>query len=151
MPAVTRPDGEVIGCPGLYVMDAAAFPRSVGVNPSAAILAIAEYKVEKFIDRPGQPNGGPATSTAPEVDGEDGGKRRRTLDPLGHLILGQASEQATQEQAGQDRFEEDDERCGTRRSSVTESRPISRPRSRISLVSQLTEGRMPDQPERNVV
>jgi hypothetical protein len=52
--AVTTPDGEVQGCSGLYVMDAAAFPASVGVNPSATIVAIAEYKVEQFIrkDKP---------------------------------------------------------------------------------------------------
>ncbi len=48
--AVTRPDGEVIGCEGLYVMDAAAFPTAVGVNPSATIAAVAEYKVERIID-----------------------------------------------------------------------------------------------------
>jgi hypothetical protein len=30
-------------------MDAAAFPTPVGVNPSATILAVAEYKVEQFI------------------------------------------------------------------------------------------------------
>jgi hypothetical protein len=30
-------------------MDAAAFPTSVGVNPSATIAAVAEYKVEQFI------------------------------------------------------------------------------------------------------
>jgi len=46
---VTRPNGEVIGSPGLYVMDAAAFPTAVGVNPSATIAAVAEYKVEQFI------------------------------------------------------------------------------------------------------
>jgi choline dehydrogenase-like flavoprotein len=46
---VTRANGEVIGCESLYVMDAAAFPTSVGVNPSATILAVAEYKVERFI------------------------------------------------------------------------------------------------------
>jgi choline dehydrogenase-like flavoprotein len=47
--AVTDSDGEVFGCKGLYVMDAAAFPTSVGVNPSATIAAVAEYKVERFI------------------------------------------------------------------------------------------------------
>ena len=30
-------------------MDAAAFPTSVGVNPSATIAAVAEYKIEQFI------------------------------------------------------------------------------------------------------
>ena len=47
--SVTNPDGVVHGCPGLYVMDAAAFPVSVGVNPSATITAIAEFKVERFL------------------------------------------------------------------------------------------------------
>jgi hypothetical protein len=46
---VTKYTGEVIGCPGLYVMDAAAFPTAVGVNPSATILAVAEYKIAHFI------------------------------------------------------------------------------------------------------
>jgi choline dehydrogenase-like flavoprotein len=48
---VTAACGQVDGCARLYVMDAAAFPTSVGVNPSATIAAIAEYKVEKFIQR----------------------------------------------------------------------------------------------------
>ena len=34
-------------------MDAAAFPTSVGVNPSATIAAVAEYKIEQFIQRNG--------------------------------------------------------------------------------------------------
>ena len=46
---VTKYSGEVVGCPGLYVMDAAAFPTEVGVNPSATIVAVAEYKVARFI------------------------------------------------------------------------------------------------------
>ncbi len=53
--SVTDSLGRVHGSPGLYVMDAAAFPASVGVNPSATIAAVAEYKIEKFIqqERPG--------------------------------------------------------------------------------------------------
>jgi cholesterol oxidase len=47
--SVTDPWGEVHHCPGLYVMDAAAFPTSVGVNPSATIAAVAELKIERFI------------------------------------------------------------------------------------------------------
>lgn len=47
--AVTDAVGEVRGCKGLYVMDAAAFPTSVGVNPSATIAAVAEYKISAFI------------------------------------------------------------------------------------------------------
>lgn len=46
---VTDSWGEVHDCPGLYVMDAAAFPTSVGVNPSATIAAVAEFKIERFI------------------------------------------------------------------------------------------------------
>lgn len=50
----TTPQGEVHGCPGLFVMDAALFPSPVGVNPSATILAIAERNIEAFIrKRPG--------------------------------------------------------------------------------------------------
>lgn len=51
MGSVTDAFGAVEGCDGLYVMDAAAFPTSVGVNPSATILAIAEFKVEQWIRR----------------------------------------------------------------------------------------------------
>ena len=51
---MTNADGEVHGCEGLYVMDAAAFPTSVGVNPSATIAAIAEYKIERFIRKTAQ-------------------------------------------------------------------------------------------------
>jgi choline dehydrogenase-like flavoprotein len=46
---VTDLDGQVHGCPGLYVMDAALFPSPVGVNPSATILAVAERHIERFI------------------------------------------------------------------------------------------------------
>jgi choline dehydrogenase-like flavoprotein len=49
--SVTDPWGEVYGCSGLFVMDAAAFPTSVGVNPSATIAAVAERKIERFIRR----------------------------------------------------------------------------------------------------
>jgi choline dehydrogenase-like flavoprotein len=48
---VTDYTGEVIDCPGLYVMDAAAFPTAVGVNPSATIIAVAEYKIARFIKK----------------------------------------------------------------------------------------------------
>ncbi len=46
---VLDPNGEVYGKPGLYVLDGAALCRSVGVNPSATILAIAERNIETFI------------------------------------------------------------------------------------------------------
>ncbi len=56
---VTDPNGKVHGCDGLYVMDAAAFCSSVGVNPSATILALAERNVLKFIQsqKPRWPDG----------------------------------------------------------------------------------------------
>ena len=78
--SVTAPNGEVWGCPGLYVMDAAAFPTSVGVNPSATVLAIAELKIERFIrEKPGF-----ATWKAPERQaGEEWARGRiAQLDPL---------------------------------------------------------------------
>lgn len=53
--ASTNAAGQVHGCNGLYVMDAAAFPTSVGVNPSATIAAVAEFKIEQFIREHGQP------------------------------------------------------------------------------------------------
>jgi choline dehydrogenase-like flavoprotein len=49
---VTSPFGEVYGCPGLFVMDAAAFPTSVGVNPSATIAAVAERGMAKLVGEP---------------------------------------------------------------------------------------------------
>ena len=80
---VTDADGQVNGCAGLYVMDAAAFPTSVGVNPSATIAAIAEYKIEKFIHGPGK---------APQWRADDHENARQwmaqhgraALDPLNH-------------------------------------------------------------------
>lgn len=46
---VTNLEGEVHGHPGLFVLDAACFPASVGVNPSATILAVAERNVLTFL------------------------------------------------------------------------------------------------------
>jgi hypothetical protein len=52
-PGVTDENGRVLGRaadqPHLYVMDAAGFPASVGVNPSLTVAAVAERKVEHFI------------------------------------------------------------------------------------------------------
>ncbi len=47
---VLDPDGQVYGKPGLYVLDGAALSSSVGVNPSATILAIAERNIARFIE-----------------------------------------------------------------------------------------------------
>jgi hypothetical protein len=85
---VTEYNGEVIGCPGLYVMDAAAFPTAVGVNPSATIIAVAEYKIESFINevlRPIEPWRDPPVA---EVD--DWVKKHPNLgvlDPLANMTV----------------------------------------------------------------
>lgn len=78
---VTAASGEVFGCPGLFVMDAAAFPTPVGVNPSATIAAVAERKVEAFVRTlPGREGW-----AAPELDEARrwADLRRADLDPLG--------------------------------------------------------------------
>jgi choline dehydrogenase-like flavoprotein len=49
--SVTDPFGEVRGCPGLFVLDGAAIPAPVGVNPSSTIAAIAERNIEHHIRR----------------------------------------------------------------------------------------------------
>ena len=49
--AATDEVGEVHGIPGLYVVDAAGFPSSVGVNPSSTIAAVAERKVSLFLKK----------------------------------------------------------------------------------------------------
>jgi len=46
---VTDSNGKVHGCEGLYVLDGSVLCRSVGVNPSATIAAIAERNVLTFI------------------------------------------------------------------------------------------------------
>lgn len=77
---VCKPSGEVHGCEGLYVMDAAAFPGPVGVNPSATILALAEWKCERFIrDVLGQADWTPAQR---ETATRWADLRRPMLDPL---------------------------------------------------------------------
>jgi hypothetical protein len=50
MGRVTSEDGQVLGYEGLFVMDGAAFPASVGVNPSHTIAAVAERNVERFLE-----------------------------------------------------------------------------------------------------
>ena len=77
--SVTAPSGEVYGCPGLYVMDAAAFPTSVGVNPSATILAVAEYKTGEFIRSTKYPDWEPSDWAEAKKWADE---RRDDLDPL---------------------------------------------------------------------
>lgn len=48
---VTDETGQVLGFDNLYVVDAAAFPRSVGANPSCTIAAVAELKAALFRKR----------------------------------------------------------------------------------------------------
>jgi choline dehydrogenase-like flavoprotein len=89
---VTDPDGEIFGCPGLYVMDGASFPGPVGVNPSATIMAVAEYKVERFVqhvlERRTLP--GPWTEHRRRA-GEWAKSRKAFLDPIGRLTPGAKS------------------------------------------------------------
>jgi choline dehydrogenase-like flavoprotein len=82
--AVTKPCGEVYGCDGLYVMDAAAFPTSVGVNPSATIAAVAEYKIQQFIrEKKKDPHW--ETPDKEKARGWVDEQGRSTIDPLNHL------------------------------------------------------------------
>ena len=48
---VLRPCGRVWTCDRLLVLDGAAFPGSVGVNPSSTIAAVAERNIELFIEK----------------------------------------------------------------------------------------------------
>ena len=84
--AVTAKTGEVYGCDGLYVMDAAAFPGPVGANPSATIAAVAEYKVARFLES--CPGVGPEKIAELEAKRQEASawvdaQGRDRLDPLG--------------------------------------------------------------------
>lgn len=79
---VTDASGEVHGRTGLYVMDAAAFPTSVGVNPSATIAAVAEYKIEQFIRKTTGKAGWRSRDYASARDWMAANGRREALDPL---------------------------------------------------------------------
>ena len=48
---VVDADGEVFGYSGLYVMDGAAVPRPLGLNPSRTIAALAERNVKIMIGK----------------------------------------------------------------------------------------------------
>jgi cholesterol oxidase len=49
--SVVDATGEVWGHPGLFVMDGAMLPSSVGVNPSHTIAAVAELNIAHFLER----------------------------------------------------------------------------------------------------
>jgi choline dehydrogenase-like flavoprotein len=70
-PGVTTDEGEVRGCEGLYVLDGAILPGSVGTNPSATIMAIAERNVLAFIRKL------EGRSSWPDGDGSPGAEEYR--------------------------------------------------------------------------
>lgn len=51
---VVDADGEVHGYPGLYVVDGAAVPTALGVNPSLTIAALAERSAARLVARLGR-------------------------------------------------------------------------------------------------
>ncbi len=64
---VTDPLGKVHGCEGLYILDGSLLCGSVGVNPSATIMALAERGVLHFIrdhKNPQWPSGDPSPGAA---------------------------------------------------------------------------------------
>jgi choline dehydrogenase-like flavoprotein len=59
---VVNADGEVHGHPGLYVVDGAAVPTSLGVNPSLTIAALAERAAARLVGRLGATTARPPLS-----------------------------------------------------------------------------------------
>jgi cholesterol oxidase len=74
---VVKPNSEVFGYPGLFVMDGAILPRATGVNPSHTIAAIAERNIENFIRDIKK-----ADWRAPEA-----GKATPIIDPLSSITI----------------------------------------------------------------
>ena len=72
---VVDADGEVLGHPGLYVVDGAAVPTALGVNPSLTIAALAERAAVRLVRRLGQKPAAPPLSN-PYVR-----RRRRETGP----------------------------------------------------------------------
>lgn len=82
---VTTAEGQVRGCDGLYVLDGAILPGSVGTNPSATILAIAERNALAFVRRlagPSWPDGDASPGAAEYRRNRDGAQAwaRRARD-----------------------------------------------------------------------
>jgi cholesterol oxidase len=48
---VVDTDGQVFGCPGLFVADGSVMPGPVGPNPSLTIAAIADHVAQKASER----------------------------------------------------------------------------------------------------
>jgi len=81
--SVTDENGQVFGCEGLYVMDAAGFPGPVGANPSATVAALAEYKVVKFLESLSKTRAVAHLQAEREKARQEVNERgRKALDPL---------------------------------------------------------------------
>jgi choline dehydrogenase-like flavoprotein len=91
---VTDPDGKVWGTRGLYVLDGAAMPGSLGANPSATIAAIAERNVRRALTDAASPIHAPTpVPLDPPLPGgpslaeirEQYGQTPAVLDPIAHI------------------------------------------------------------------
>ena len=76
---VADADGEVHGHPGLYVVDGAAVPTALAVNPSLTIAALAERSAAKLVGRLG---GRLASPPHPNPFASSRGPRRPSPDPV---------------------------------------------------------------------
>ena len=87
--------GEVFGYPGLYVLDGAIIPESIGINPSRTIAALAERNVGMLLEkldgkpdparrvrRPAAPPPEPVTSGAAGLELAAAAERLNALDDL---------------------------------------------------------------------